>query len=187
MYNSDYILVVDDNRDNLETVEDQLKQKGYNVRCVRDGKTALMVANRNPPELMLLDVIMPEMNGYEVCRQLKKNAKTAEFPIIFLSALHEMNYRIKGFDAGGVDYITKPIQKEELYMRVRTHIDLHRSKIELSKHSALLEQRVLERTAELQKSKARFQQLSDLTFEGIIMHKQGVVVDVNKSFCEMFG
>ncbi len=188
------ILVVDDNRDNLKIVAAMLEGEGYKVRCVTSGKMAVASATRQPPELILLDVLMPVTDGYEICRILKAEKNTRDVPVVFLSALHEMDDRVKGFDAGGVGFISKPIQQEELYARVRTHIELHRSKIALKKQSELLELRVLNRTEELQKanrrlkeSEARFKMLSDLTFEGIIMHRQGLLLDVNKSFCRIFG
>lgn len=144
------ILVVDDNQENLHIVEEHLLDQGYHVRCVLDGKSAIAAAINHPPELMLLDVKMPFMDGYEVCKRLKQDIKTAGFPIIFLSALNELDNRIKGFKAGGVDYISKPFQGEELIVRVQTHIELHRSKNLLNQQKELLEKRVKARTVELE-------------------------------------
>jgi PAS domain S-box-containing protein len=144
------ILVVDDNQENLNIVEEHLEEEGYNVQCVLDGESAIKAVNNKTPELMLLDVKMPEMNGYEVCKRLKHDLKTAGFPIIFLSALNDLDDMIKGFKAGGVDYISKPFQNEELIVRVQTHIKLHRSKILLNQQKALLEKNVRDRTAELE-------------------------------------
>jgi len=146
------ILVVDDMLESLRTIEALLKEQGYKVRCVPDGKTALAVAANQPPELMLLDVIMPGMSGYEVCRALKACPETAGFPIIFLTALTEMENLVEGFQAGGVDFLSKPVRPEELLAHVNTHLELYRARKAIQQHAELLEQRVAERTAELQEA-----------------------------------
>ena len=118
------ILVVDDNPDNLRLLVNVLKDKGYLVRPARDGETALISARGNPPDLMLLDILMKEMDGFEVCRRLKADGQTAEIPIIFITALGNVADKVKGFEAGGVDYITKPIKPQEVLARVRTHLQI---------------------------------------------------------------
>jgi putative two-component system response regulator len=121
------IMVVDDNPANLKLLEDALRQKGYKVRSFPRGRLALAAASENPPDLLLLDVNMPEMNGYELCHHLKAAPALAGIPVLFISALNQTEDKIKGFRAGGVDYISKPFQFEEVYARVDTHLKLRRA------------------------------------------------------------
>ena len=153
------ILIVNDELSSLRTLSDILIAEGYGVRGAQDGSTALMIVENSPPELILLDVGMPEMDGLEVCRQLKANEKVSGIPVLFLSALDETSDKVKGFTAGGLDFITKPFRAEEILARVDTHLTLSR----LSRNLELL---VKKRTAELTESKkARTQQLA---FERLI-------------------
>jgi len=101
-------------------------ERGYKPRSVLSGKLALQAARTEPPDLILLDITMPEMNGYEVCEQLKADAALKEIPVIFISALSETIDKVKAFRVGGVDYVTKPFQFEEVYARVQTHLQLRR-------------------------------------------------------------
>jgi phosphoserine phosphatase RsbU/P len=133
------ILVVDDTLANLQVLAAMLKDRGYKVRPVPGGKLALLAAQRDPPDLILLDINMPEMNGYEVCEHLKADDKLKGIPVIFISALTEQLDKVKAFAIGGVDYITKPFQMEELHARVETHLKLHRLQIELEEYSRHLE------------------------------------------------
>ena len=133
------ILVVDDTAANLQVLAGMLKERGYKVRPVPSGKLALLAAQREPPDLILLDINMPEMNGYEVCERLKADAVLAGVPVIFISALTEPLDKVKAFAAGGVDYITKPFQMEELHARVETHLRLRRQQTELEEYSLYLE------------------------------------------------
>src|SRR5476651_537694 len=103
------ILVVDDSPANLQVLAGMLKDRGYKVRPVPSGKLALLAARRDPPDLILLDIIMPEMNGYEVCEHLKADDNLKGIPVIFISALTEQMDKVKAFAMGGVDYITKPL------------------------------------------------------------------------------
>jgi len=105
-----------------------LKELGYKVRSVSNGKFALQTAKHNPPDLILLDVVMPGMNGYEVCERLKMDEQLAEIPVIFISALNETMDKVKAFQVGGVDYVTKPFQLREVQARVATHLELRRQK-----------------------------------------------------------
>ena len=136
------IMVVDDNPKILKLLSDLLKNKGYNVRTAISGKLALRSVASKKPDLILLDVKMPDMDGFMACRWLKSKSDQRNIPIIFISALDEMDQKIEGFRAGGVDYITKPFQTEEVLVRVKTHLKLK----ELTEH---LEQKVAERTTEL--------------------------------------
>lgn len=122
------ILMVDDTPENLEVLAGMLKARGYKVRAAISGELALQAALSQPPDLILLDINMPGMNGYEVCAKLKADEKLKEIPVIFLSALNETIDKVKAFGAGGVDYITKPFQFEEVEARVETHLELRRQK-----------------------------------------------------------
>jgi len=121
------IMVVDDNPTNLKLLEDMLREHGYDVRSFPRGRLALTAADQEPPDLILLDINMPEMNGYEVCEHLKASASLAAIPVIFLSALNETEDKVKGFRSGAVDYISKPFQFEEVQARVETHLKLRRA------------------------------------------------------------
>jgi two-component system, sensor histidine kinase and response regulator len=125
------ILVVDDNPVNVQLLTGLLKKEGFKVRAVLSGKLALQAARNNPPDLILLDINMPEMNGYEVCERLKDDKDLAAIPVIFISALNETIDKVRAFRVGGVDYITKPFQFEEVKARVETHLELHARKREL--------------------------------------------------------
>jgi len=125
------ILIVDDTPANLQVLAGMLKDRGYKVRPVPSGRLALLAAQRNPPDLILLDINMPDMNGYEVCEYLKADELLGGIPVIFISALTEQLDKVKAFATGGVDYITKPFQMEELHARVETHLKLRRLRTEL--------------------------------------------------------
>ena len=118
------LLVVDDTPDNLRLLSAILTERGYKVRKALNGKTALKTVQTAPPDLILLDINMPEINGYEVCAQLKANEQTHDIPIIFISALDDVLDKVKAFTVGGVDYITKPFQSEEVVARVANHLNL---------------------------------------------------------------
>jgi sigma-B regulation protein RsbU (phosphoserine phosphatase) len=132
------ILVVDDAAANLQVLAGMLKDRGYKARPVPSGKLALLAARRDPPDLILLDINMPEMNGYEVCERLKADDELKSIPVIFISALTEPLDKVKAFRIGGVDYITKPFQMEELHARVETHLKLRRLQVELEESNARL-------------------------------------------------
>ena len=149
------IMVVDDQPANLKLMEEILRHEGYNVRSFPRGRLALAVASEDQPDLILLDITMPEMNGFEVCEHLKSDPKLAPIPVIFLSALSDTDYKVKAFRCGGVDYITKPIQVEEVQARVKTHLELHCLHRELQRHNDHLEELVHARTQELIETHAR--------------------------------
>jgi formate hydrogenlyase transcriptional activator len=152
------LLVVDDDLSVRQTMEAFLTREGYEVRCAPNGQTGLMFAEKDPPELILLDVRLPDTDGFQVCRRLKEDPQTGNIPVIFISGLDEVVDKIKGFAAGGIDYITKPFQAEEVLARVETHLDLKRVKEALRKAHDQLEERVKERTAELAGAKEELQE-----------------------------
>lgn len=139
------ILVVDDQPANLKVLFSLLKEHGYQVRIAESGTWALDILDDYQPDLILLDVILPEMDGFEVCRRIKKREKSADIPVIFMTALDRVEDKIAGFEAGGVDYITKPFQQVEVLVRLKFHL-------ELSKMKKNLEEQVLRRTASLEES-----------------------------------
>lgn len=126
------ILVADDTVENLRLLVTMLGGQGYEVRPVTTGRQALLAAERVQPALILLDINMPDMNGYDVCERLKANPALADIPVIFLTALTEVADKIRAFQVGGVDYITKPFQLEEVHARVRTHLALRQARLELA-------------------------------------------------------
>jgi phosphoserine phosphatase RsbU/P len=152
------ILVVDDVSANLRVLTGMLKDRGYKVRPVPNGELALLAASKDPPDLILLDINMPEMNGYEVCQHLKADEILRGIPVIFISALNENLDKVKAFALGGVDYITKPFQMEELHARVETHLKLRRLQVDLEESNSRLARvnvrmsRDLEAAAKIQKT-----------------------------------
>jgi putative two-component system response regulator len=142
------ILAVDDTPASLKLLTDLLKADGYEVRAAINGELALNAASQNPPELVLLDIRMPGMDGYEVCRHLKAQPATRDIPVIFVSAATESDEKVQGFTVGAIDYVTKPYQRDELLARVHTHLELNR----LRNH---LEDLVEERTAALKESERK--------------------------------
>lgn len=118
------ILIVDDSPENLTVLRKMLTEHGYRIRPAISGEIALKAIQSDPPDLILLDILMPQMDGFEVCKRIKSDSRTCDIPIIFISALSELDNVIRAFKKGGVDYIAKPFQSEEVLARVRTHIDL---------------------------------------------------------------
>ncbi len=138
----DSILIVDDTLASLKLLSELLISQGYRVRPADSGKLALQSVRTLPPDLILLDIRMPDMDGYEVCERLKADENSADIPVIFISALGDVKDLIRGFEAGAVDFITKPFQREEVLARVNTHLELRRMRLHL-------ESMVSERTEEL--------------------------------------
>ncbi len=118
------ILIVDDNPDNLRLLAGFLSADGYQIRAASNGRQALDAVAKKLPDLILLDLMMPKIDGYEVCRRLKADTNTRSIPILFISALDETMDKVKAFEVGGVDYIVKPFQPAEVLARVKTHISL---------------------------------------------------------------
>ncbi|MBN1888959.1 MAG: response regulator [Thermoflexales bacterium] len=139
------ILIVDDTPANLRLLSIMLAKQGHKVRVANSGQRALESVQANPPDLILLDIMMPEMSGYEVCKRLKSDVQTSDIPVIFLSALDATESKVSAFRAGGVDYITKPFQLEEVIARVETHLVLYGLQKKLQEQNAQLEREVTER------------------------------------------
>ncbi|MEB3311878.1 MAG: EAL domain-containing protein [Snowella sp.] len=154
------IVVIDDTPENLTLLARILTERGYKVRSAAKSSHGLRAIQTIPPDLILLDIFMPELNGYEVCRQLKANPKTQEIPIIFISALGDVIDKVTAFSVGGVDYITKPFQVEEVIARVENQLQLQVARAEIRQLNLVLEERVKERTHELEKAQERLHYLA---------------------------
>ncbi|MCU0524841.1 MAG: hybrid sensor histidine kinase/response regulator [Elainella sp. Prado103] len=166
------ILIVDDTPNNLRLLSSMLTKQGYEVRSAISGSVALMAVRTVPLDLILLDINMPKMNGYEVCQHLKADPQTCDIPVIFLSALGEPLDKVQAFQVGGVDYITKPFQVEEVLARVENHLTLRQMQIELqqAKAEAL---RALEQEQELNRLKSEFVSMISHDFRTPLTSIQG--------------
>ncbi|KYC41527.1 hybrid sensor histidine kinase/response regulator [Scytonema hofmannii PCC 7110] len=164
------ILIVDDEQHNLRILSTTLTQQGYEVQCAKNGELALLTARETLPDLILLDIIMPDIDGYKVCQHLKADVQTRDIPVIFLSAFNETLNKVKAFNVGGSDYITKPFQVEEVLVRVKNQLDLRLLQKKLTEQNALLQtenyerqeaQRKLEQiTTELKRSNQELEQFA---------------------------
>lgn len=134
------ILIVDDTLPNLRVLSSMLTEQGYEVRGAPNAQMALMIIEAEPPDLILLDINMPGMNGYELCERIKANSDSQDIPVIFISALDEVLDKVKAFSVGGVDYITKPFQIAEVLVRVRNHLTLRSLQRRLERANAELQQ-----------------------------------------------
>ncbi|MEP0873256.1 hybrid sensor histidine kinase/response regulator [Trichocoleus desertorum AS-A10] len=135
---------MDDTPDNLRLLSTMLTGQGYEVRSVINGAMALMGVGAEPPDLILLDINMPQMNGYEVCQQLKADDQSRDIPVIFISALEDVLDKVKAFAVGGVDYIVKPFQIEEVLARIETHLTVRRLQQQLQTQNLQLQQKMVE-------------------------------------------
>lgn len=152
------ILVVDDVPENVQLLFDLLVERGYDVRRVINGRQALNAVRSDPPDLILLDIMMPQMDGYQVCRELKQSPDSREIPVIFLTALNEVSDLVKAFEVGGVDYINKPVEVTEVLTRVENQLSLVRHKRELAEKNEWLQREIRQR-------QCAEQQLKDLNQE----------------------
>ena len=177
---SDNILIVDDEMPNLKLLSELLGKEGYQVRPANKPQLAIDFALAQPPILILLDVKMPQMDGFEVCERLKQDERTRDIPIIFISALHEIEDKIRGFEAGGVDFITKPFQEQEVLARVRTHAELRNMQL-------YLEEMVAERSADLARSEAKYRGLVENALVGVFTSTlDGRFTFVNDAIVQMY-
>ncbi len=193
--NKGTILIVDDTPENVQVLSATLTERGYQVRGIIKGKMAIRVAKNAMPDLILLDIRMPEMNGYEVCEQLKTDELTANIPIIFISALDETLDKVKAFQVGGVDYITKPFQVEEVLARVEHQLTIRRLSQALIKKNEELELEIIERKkaeeAAYAASQAKSEFLANMSHElrtplnAIIGFTQLIMRDFNIDFDQL--
>lgn len=170
----EHVLLVDDNPINLQILHKTLQGSGYKLLLAKDGQSAIDIATIICPSLILLDIMMPGMNGYQVCEALKNNPATTGVAVIFLSSLEDTSAKVKGFAVGGVDYISKPFQADEIVARVSTHIKIHR-----------LEQQLARRNVELESEN---QQILNAVNEGIIgLDSDGRITSLNPSATDICG
>jgi len=168
------ILIVDDTPTNLAILVDYLAERGFDIAVAMDGLSAIEQISDTHPDLILLDVRMPGIDGFETCRRLKAQKDTSHLPIIFMTALSDTGDKVKGFEVGAVDYVTKPIQQEEVLARVTTHLTLRRLQVSLEENNARLQQEILERQRAANALRAANDQLERQALE---LKKQYEVVD----------
>ncbi|MBD0363197.1 MAG: PAS domain S-box protein, partial [Coleofasciculus sp. C3-bin4] len=192
------ILIVDDTPTNLEMLLDCLEEYGFKVVVAEDGESALEMAEYAPPDLILLDILMPEMDGFETCRRLKTNPATQDIPVIFMTALTDKVDKVKGLNLGAVDYITKPLEHEEVLARVNIHLHLRNLTKRLTEQNERLQQEISERKQaekereqafrSLEHSEARFRRLVESNIIGIIYADlNGNITEANDAFLQMVG
>ncbi len=191
---SNDVLIVDDEIPNLQLLSELLDREGYQVRPADTPQLAINSSQTQPPKLILLDVKMPEMDGFEVCERLKQDERTRDIPIIFISALQDVKDRVRGFKAGGVDFISKPFQDSEVLARVRTHMDLRNLQLNMEKivatRTAELKSEIYERKQaekKLTKSEAKYRGLVDNSIVGVFASTlDGRFTFVNDAMAKMF-
>jgi PAS domain S-box-containing protein len=179
------ILVIDDTPENLHLISNLLSDRGYKVRCVTKGSTGLLGAIAAPPDLILLDINMPQLNGYQLCEQLKTNEVTRDIPVIFISALGDVLDKVKAFNVGGVDFITKPFQIEEVLARIQTHLTLRRLQQQQQAQNLQLQQEIDERRRAEETFEKSF--LASPSPIAITTLSNGTFLAVNPSFLKMTG
>ncbi len=144
------IMIVDDTPANLKLLDDLLRSCGYHVSAFPRGEMAYKAAQKNPPDLFLLDINMPDISGFQLCQKIKSHPELIDIPVIFLSALNEPLDKVHAFGLGAVDYINKPFQFEEVLARVKTHLKIHHLQVELEKHNHQLEDMVRDQVKEIE-------------------------------------
>ena len=174
------ILIVDDTLANLQLLSDLLKNEGYAIRPTRSPEMAIESAIANPPDLILLDIMMPVMDGFEVCQKLKLTKQTASIPIIFITALQDIQDRLRGFEVGGVDFITKPIRQDDVLARVSAQLVLYQMR-ERRKETADI------RAQDLRENENTYRALFESSEDAIILHDEHSLLDCNPVALRMFG
>lgn len=145
-----HLLIAEDNPTRVQFLFRHLQKAGYKVTIVNNGYSALAFLEKEIPDLILLDVMMPDISGFETCKKIKENDATKDIPVMFITALADLPHKLEGFEAGGVDYITKPFQMREVMARVETHLLLRHYRKQVEQTNTLLEEKVKERTADLE-------------------------------------
>jgi len=176
------VLVVDDDQHNLLLLKQILKKEPYQVVGVTSGAEAIKVLEKDLFDLVLLDILMPEMDGLEVCRLLKASHRTKKIPIIFITALRNIHEVVQGFEAGAVDYITKPFNRQELTARVRTHLQLKSASDTISEQNLQLKLEIDHR----KQTEEKFQALSQSAFEAVMFVKGNQIIEANRAALDAF-
>ena len=179
------ILIVDDTIENLKLLSSMLAEGGYNVRKATTGQMALKAAQSLPPDLILLDIMMPDLNGYEVCKQLKAHPDTSEIPIIFLSALDSAFDKVAAFEGGCADYISKPFQIEEVLIRVRHHLALRAAQREIFELNIKLEERVWQRTQQLSVANHRLTEVELYDNLTGLINRSTFIKQIEQNLCNL--
>ena len=170
------ILIVDDTKENLMVLDEMLSKEDYQVRFATSGAFALNAVKQACPDLILLDVKMPQMDGFEVCKRLKANEKTKDIPIIFLTVAKGRHEKVKGFSMGAVDYITKPFSPEEVLVRIKTHLQMRHMQVQLESTLGNVQQQVREQNEELIKTNKTLQER--LQFEHLISDLSATFINI---------
>lgn len=171
------ILVVDDMPNNLRLLTTLLRDEGYEVRAATTGQMALAIAQTVALDLILLDISLPDVDGYQVCRQLKADENTQSIPVIFISVLDEVLDKVQAFAVGGIDYVTKPFHLREVVVRVKTHVNLRRLQQQLEQHNA-----------QLQEAEARYRSIFEQAIEGIFqVTPDGQYLSANPALARLYG
>ncbi len=178
------ILIVDDTPTNIDVLLNFLADSGFVISVAPDGNKALKIINQRKPDLILLDVMMPGMDGFELCKQLKDNDATKDIPIIFVTAKVDTSDVLQGFQAGGVDYITKPFEREEVLSRVKTHLKIQN----LIREQAKLNESLSNKNDELIESQNQYRIIIDKTLDGVFrLNSSGKILYSNQKFRSLLG
>ncbi|MEQ9032299.1 MAG: response regulator, partial [Aggregatilineales bacterium] len=181
------ILIVDDQPENIKVFAELLSRKGYVCETMTDGMSALDQVESMMPDLILLDILMPGLSGFEVCLHLKNMPAVAAIPVIFVSAKEDLDSRLQAFEVGGVDYISKPIQPIELIARVNAHVQLYRLKRQSDAFNEQLNEQIAERTQQLNRLNERMATiLASVTDAILLLTSDGKISNTNRGFDTMF-
>jgi PAS domain S-box-containing protein len=178
------ILVVDDTPANIDVLRGILSEEGFDLSIALNGETALTLVEKNRPDLILLDVMMPGIDGFETCKRLKANSKTKDIPVIFVTARTELEDVVRGFQIGGVDYIAKPFKREEVISRVQTHLKIQK----LIQEKESLNKKLLEQNDELVASQNQYRIILEKSADGVFrLDADGKITMANAKFYSSLG
>ncbi len=177
------IHIIDDDSQTIQVLEFVLARNGYHVSGSHSGEQALSTLKSYTPDLIMLDIFMPGMDGYEVCAKIKEDAQLKDVPVIFITAAGQTQELVRGFEAGAVDFISKPFNKAELLARVNTHIELKRSKDTITNKNLELQTEIENR----KQAEEKFRALSETAFEAVVFVHNNIIIEANKAASRLFG